>query len=66
MIGQIIATIFIAWFLIGLMLTSIGSFINGCTNHITNIDEIGYWLLGILLGAVVISILVGLIILIWR
>jgi hypothetical protein len=63
MIGQIIATIFIAWFLIGLMLTSIGSFINGCTNHITNIDEIGYWLLGILLGAVVISIFVGLIIL---
>ena len=66
MIGQIIATVFIVWFFAGLILTSIGSFINGCTNHITNIDEIGYWLLGLLLAVVVISIFAGLIILIWK
>lgn len=41
MIGQIIATVFIAWFLIGLMLLLIGSFINGCTRYLTKIDEIG-------------------------
>lgn len=70
MIVQIIATVFIVWFLVGFILISIGSFINGCTNHITNIDEIGCWLLefllGFFMGAVVISIFVGLIILIWR
>lgn len=65
MIGQIIATIFIAWFLIGLALLLIGSFINGCTNHLTNIDVIGSWLLSLLLGVIVISVFVGLIILIW-
>lgn len=65
MIGQIITTVFIAWFLIGLMLTSIGSFINGCTNHITNIDEIGYGLLTLWLVAALISLVVGFIILIW-
>lgn len=65
MIGQIIVTVFIVWFLVGLILASIGNFINGCTSHITNIDEIGYWLLGLLLSAIVISIFVGLIISIW-
>lgn len=65
MIGQIIATVFIVWFLVGLTLFLIGSFINGCTNHITNIDEIGCGLLAVLLGAVVISFFVGFIILVW-
>lgn len=65
MIEQIIITVFIVWFLVGVILTSIGSFINGCTNYITNIDEIGYWLLGLLLSAVVICFFVCLIILIW-
>lgn len=65
MIGQIIVTVFIAWFLIGLMLLSIGSFINGCTRYLTKIDEIGCGLLGVLLGIVAISLIVGLIILIW-
>jgi hypothetical protein len=41
MIGQIIATVFIAWFLIGLMLLLIGSFINGCSRYLTKIDEGG-------------------------
>lgn len=66
MIEQIIATVFIVWFFAGLILTSIGSFINGFTNHITNIDEIGCWFLGLLLVVVVISVFVGLIILIWK
>lgn len=65
MIGQIIATVFIVWFFVGLILTSIGSFINGCTNHTTDIEKIGYWLLGLLLAVVVISIFVFLIGLIW-
>lgn len=66
MIGQIIATVFIVWFFVGLILTSIGSFINGCTNRTTDIEETGYLLLGLLLVAVVIIIFVGLIILIWK
>lgn len=65
MIGQIIVTVFIVWFLVGLALFLIGSFINGCTNHLTNIDVIGSWLLLLLLGVIVISVSVGLIILIW-
>ena len=65
MIGQIIATVFIVWFFVGLALTSVGSFINNHTNHTTDIEEIGYWLLGLLLAIVVISIFVFLIGLIW-
>lgn len=66
MTEQIIATIFIIWFFVGIALISIGSFINSCTDYMTDIDEIGWWLLGLLLGADLIIIFVGLIILVWR
>lgn len=66
MIEQIILTIMIVWFLVGLTLTLIGALINGCTNYGTNISYIGLWLLGLWVCAVVISICIGLIILVWR
>lgn len=66
MIGQIIATVFIVWFFVGLALILIGSFINNFTSHTTDIEEIGHWLLGLLMAVVVIGIFVFLIVLIWR
>ena len=66
MIGQIIATVFIVWFFVGLTLILTGRFINDHTIYITDIDDLGYWLLGFLLAVVEICIFVGLIILIWK
>ena len=45
MLGQIIVTIFIVWFFIGLLLSIIGIVIDDCTTHFTNLDTIGMWVL---------------------
>lgn len=63
MIGRIIVTFFVAWLFIGLLLMIIGLFSNDCTNRIY---RIGFLLLGLWWGTVVIIVFVCLIILIWE
>lgn len=65
MSGQIIATVFIMWFFIGLLLSIIGIVIDDCTTHFTNLDTIGMWVLIAWLIAVLIVLYISLMNLIW-
>lgn len=65
MIDQIVVTVFSVWLFIGLLLTAIGVFIEGCTTHFTNLDTIGFWFLGLWLVAVLIVLVISLMRLIW-
>lgn len=60
MIGQIVITVFIVWFFIGLLLSIIGIVIDDCTTHFTNLDTIGMWVLIAWLIAVLIALYISL------
>jgi hypothetical protein len=64
MTRQIIVTVFVVWFFIGLLLSIIGIVIDACTTHFTNLDTIGMWVLIAWLIAVLIALFVSLIILV--
>lgn len=65
MTGQIIVTVFVVWLFIGLLLTAIGVFIKDCTTHFTNLDTIGFCLLGLWIVAVLITLFVSTMMLLW-
>ena len=65
MIGQIVITVFIVWFFIGLLLSIIGIVINDCTKLFTYLDTVGIWILVLWMVAVLITLYISLMRLIW-
>lgn len=66
MLEQIIVTVFVVWLFIGLLLVAIGKVIDDYTNLFTWLDTIGIWILVLWTKAVLISLFVGAMSLLWR